>query len=1573
MADHYEINRYYDALPGGVFAYKADDSERIIYANEEVVSIFGCADFDEFVEYTGGTFSGMIYPDDYENVHNNISEQRKVHDNYFEHISYRIRSKNGDVRYVEEYGRLSGSEAYGDVYLAFIVSISNKNNTYVSDPLTGLIGMRHFLDAVNEKRSELLRNGIDDSYALFHLNISKFKMYNTAFGLEAGDECLKSVADILSKEFEGGIISRFSADIFVAYVLDKDLEERLIKVRDAVRGLSETVPVNIKVGIRRFGEGDREITALTACDQAKMASDSIRDNLAVNIIEFNSQLKREYELRSYISRNLDKAIASGYIQIYYQPVVRTLTGKMCSMEALTRWIDPTYGFLSPAVFIPILEQENIIHKLDHYVIEQACKDLRRRMDEGVIVAPVSINFSRMDFLVGQPFETLEEMVERYHISRNLICCEITESTLMADKVRMKEEIDRLHKYGYEVWMDDFGSGYSTLNILKEFTFDEIKIDMMFLRNLNDQGKEILRSIVSMAKRLGIHTLTEGAETEEEVEFLKTIGCERIQGYYYGKPMAIEDTFQHCRDFGIEIEETWEKGLMCDSGLEDINITSPVALIYDDGVIFKTLCLNDAFLNELSTIGIRSFEDFDSYIGRTNSYYISRFRQYSDKARSSGEAESFTYVEHGEYISVSIKTLAIYDERSVHRFEMINATHSDEQNDLKVLDGMTRQFTALYSDVYLLDAEQDEIRILSTSNIWEKAGDTIKGIVKYYREFAKENIHPKDIDDYIEFVTPANIYDKVDRSGKNFVTQSFRVRRADGIYRWVTAVAAVGLGIENSPIMILQRDDLLNSEAYRKRLVERLADSLEGSYLKTEGDAWDMDGELWRNLISSSPVCYFWKDKYRRFMGASQSFLDAYGIKHINEIYGKTDEEVGWHIDEDPYRNDECRVLSGERVIDSIGKCMIKGELKTITASKIPIYRDGEIIGLLGYFRDLERDTDLSDDPESMHYIDPLTGMLNYSGLINILMQFDDNYRKNGQNFISVIAYIPTYDEMRKRYGDAVGEKLLRKVAGILRSTTPLDAVVAHMDGARFVMLDKMADIARSREMCEKSIEDLRNIHDIDGYKCDISMHYSYTLRSETQSIDSMMGLLFERLGIAEKINYARDLYALERINLEREKFDDTDLRIVISDPLNYDLYYINKMGLREAGLPEDYDYSGCKCYKLINGYDAPCDDCPNARLNRSGFYSWNNHNPKNGKDYVMKDTLIPWDGRSVKFSISFCLQNYMNQQKERDDYIYREKTINDMIRQALCETSPEAGIRSFLDKIGREFDAERVHIFEEKGDWVTSETYSWGKDRSDSYKEKMSEVSSSVTRPFFDSFDRASSVVIRSHDDLEGGLEELKDTFINEGIERSVIVALRRGVKTIGFLGVDNPNPDKLDDLRMALEFLAPFIIFLLRSRDIVRKMDTIGFHDSMTGVMNRRALAPAFEAAKKDGNYIVIYGDVNGLKKINDTMGHDAGDELIKSAARIMSNLMGADNVYRIGGDEFLIVKEILPGLDADCMIRRLRESLDQEDISVALGCVVKSGSKMDVNKLLKEADRRMYLNKQYMHHQKSAEEKSV
>ncbi len=412
-----------------------------------------------------------------------------------------------------------------------------------TDDLTGIPNAKEFA----EKAEILLKTSDPSKLIYLFFNIANFRTYNDHMGYSKGNELLVKMAQGFSEVFKNDIYGRMSDDRFMVLTKIDGFEERINHMREILKKEStEELYLELKVG--GYRPEDSNSDPRRDVDRARYAVHSISRHADKTYVEYDKKMHDAFNLRQHILNSIEKAIRNDYIQVYYQPVVWSDDKKLCGCEALARWADPKFGFLSPGAFIPILEESRQIHKLDLCIYEKVCKNLKEKIDNGEKIFPVSLNFSRLDFELMDAVSELEKLVEKYQIPKDYLHVEITESALTDETNTLKTAMEVLHEKGYSIWLDDFGSGYSSLNVLKDYNFDVLKIDMVFLKNFEDEqvkenARKIIGTILDLACALNMKTLTEGVESEEAAKFLTEKGCGRLQGYFYGKPMCFEDIYE----------------------------------------------------------------------------------------------------------------------------------------------------------------------------------------------------------------------------------------------------------------------------------------------------------------------------------------------------------------------------------------------------------------------------------------------------------------------------------------------------------------------------------------------------------------------------------------------------------------------------------------------------------------------------------------------------------------------------------------------------------------------------------------------------------------------------------------------------------------------------------------------------------------------------------------------------------------------------------------------------------------------------------------------------------------------
>ena len=404
------------------------------------------------------------------------------------------------------------------------------------DPVTGLMTPYRFAmllqDVLNDDR-------LRSVCSVLYFDIEDFKSYNRAFGRPLGDELLHFAANLIRESFEGDIVGHIAIDRFVVATSAADITARVLAIYNAVRDFSKDFAPEMKCGIYKARHGRLE--SGIAMDWAKLACESIKGSYGVAYREFDAEMERHVNVSQYVLHHVEQALSEGWIHVYYQPVVSATTGELRGYEALARWQDPVLGLMPPTTFVPVLEEARTTHMIDLYVVRQVCERLAKWKAEGHPLVSVSVNLSRTDFMSCDVVDEVCRIRDEYGIAPDLIDIEVTESALIDNDTHLRHEMERFRSAGHEVWMDDFGSGYSSLNLLKDFEFDVLKIDMAFLQavDANTRAQEILVAVVQMAKRLGLCTLVEGVETVAQRDFMREAGCDLMQGFLFGRPAPIE--------------------------------------------------------------------------------------------------------------------------------------------------------------------------------------------------------------------------------------------------------------------------------------------------------------------------------------------------------------------------------------------------------------------------------------------------------------------------------------------------------------------------------------------------------------------------------------------------------------------------------------------------------------------------------------------------------------------------------------------------------------------------------------------------------------------------------------------------------------------------------------------------------------------------------------------------------------------------------------------------------------------------------------------------------------------------
>ena len=422
------------------------------------------------------------------------------------------------------------------------------------DVLTGGYNRQGFLDHTKEILKNAEKN---EKFAVLFFNIKNFKAVNELFGTEKGDSVLRDLYRTLNtSELYPEVTARIEADRFACLVRTKNLNSgvltALCEQQRAVQG-RKTLHLHLRCGI--FFAEDRTMPVDGMLNRAKLAKKYIKDEYIQPYRVYDESMSNAYLDSAELAGELYEGIQKKQFEIYYQPVVDAKTGMIASAEALIRWNHPEKGMISPGIFIPALEESGQISELSFYVVEQVKELIRARLLRGKKTVPVSINLSWMDFYDETMINGIIEQLQTGEIPRGMIRFEVTETSYAALEENRLGVLNAIRKEGAKILLDDFGSGYSSFGMLRDYNFDILKIDMSFVRKIetNTKTRSILRFLIDMAHEMGVSLIAEGAETQAQTAFLRENGCDYIQGYYYSKPVP-ETKFCSLLDNGTPLPE-----------------------------------------------------------------------------------------------------------------------------------------------------------------------------------------------------------------------------------------------------------------------------------------------------------------------------------------------------------------------------------------------------------------------------------------------------------------------------------------------------------------------------------------------------------------------------------------------------------------------------------------------------------------------------------------------------------------------------------------------------------------------------------------------------------------------------------------------------------------------------------------------------------------------------------------------------------------------------------------------------------------------------------------------------------
>ena len=1301
------------------------------------------------------------------------------------------------------------------------------------DALTGLPNMTSFFLLAAPARSRMLEEG--KRPAVLYMDLCGMKNYNQKYGFSEGDKLILSLGRLLAHSFGNENCSRFGQDHFVVLTDAATLESRLKALFQACQALNSGRSLPLRVGVYADDRGAIGIDA--ACDRAKAAADRLRSSFVSCFSYYDSEMQAIAERRHYVLDNFDRALREGWIQVYYQPIIRAANGRVCDEEALARWVDPERGLLSPADFIPVLEETRLIYRLDLYVVEQTLKKMRLLRDEGLFLISSSVNLSRSDFEACDIVAEICRRVDEAGIPRNRLSIEITESTIGGDFSFMKEQLERLHTLGFPVWMDDFGSEYSSLDYLQSLRFDLLKFDMHFMQEFdrNDRTRIILTELVRMAINLGIETVAEGVETKEQADFLTEIGCTKLQGYYFSRPIPLETILDRYRNGAkIGIENPDEEAYYTAIGrinLYDISVlaredenslqhffnTLPMAIIESTGETFTVVRCNQSYRAFLERMfGLAPIGEEVPYTrgeGLAGNGFLRAIRQCGrDGTRSIIDEE----LRDGGVVHAFIKRIAV-----------------------NPITGTAALGVAVLG---VLDPGENKAGISSS--------DIAKALSSDYFNLFYVDLDTEDFTEYRNDPTMSEL--AMERHGGNFFAASRRDAR-----------------------LLLYPDD---------------QDAFIAAFTR-------------ENVIAALDQAGSFTADYRLNMFGEPVYVSMKAVR---------------------MKTDAHHIIIGVRNVDAQHRQ--EEALARIQEEQVSYARLAA----------------LADDYMSFYTVDPETGRYLEYGSTSSYTAL--GLIRSGEDFFA--------DSLREIERVCCSEDLPHFKASFSREQILREIEASGLYVLRYRLMIEgepvYVQLKAARVEEKDGVKLIFGVSNVDErVKREEAYHRSLSAARERRSRSVSTGL-----NRSQTLQLLCEQFALPCAVMSVARAGDGgcgEIRIVCANepyralmgPRYYDNMLYQDLVPRDIKF-EDYCFRSAFLGQKLRAY---------VKIG--------------ALDYWTDESFLPLTSADSKLGTClFVVQTTRNAEPERLASVSMN-TAETVIKSCVSLLGTEdflQGVQDVLRDI-REISgaaACRILLIDEKTHTVTNYC--------DSLLDPNPKIGLPIgaTLPYelvtsWSKLLGASNAVILTgeHDfaQLRRRNPFWAQSLKENGIDSLVLIPLYHEKTVLGYLYITNFDVEKVVELKELVELMAFFLGTEISNQLLLDQLETMSRTDALTDVGNRAAMTQRLQtlSGKPFG---LLSLDLNGLKAVNDTEGHEAGDRMLTRTAELLSRVFGKDSTFRTGGDEFVIVCSSLSKAGFEERTALLIEERDRAGLSFALGACWSDG-RADSMEVMRESDQSMYRDK--------------
>ena len=525
---------------------------------------------------------------------------------------------------------------------------------------------------------------------------------------------------------------------------------------------------------------------------------------------------------------------------------------------------------------------------------------------------------------------------------------------------------------------------------------------------------------------------------------------------------------------------------------------PLAMMEYAGSDFEVLDCNEPFVETLEGLGIDGVAGAENLINDTSRQPARTSRRLVESIGREGFARH-DYLIDGQPCVMRARHVASHRGRTTVLVTLQSAAAMGEQRRLERRDQAFEALHAIYEHIDILHLDEGFAEPVYSQASFKLLYD-VPDLADAIRQFADNELFPADRARYREFMDVDTMLGRIDASPQGYLVGFFRARDKGGDFAW-KLFALTRLDAMSGQVVLCIRDtnwenDLLFQSAYE--------DGAEGPAPGAEEAAGISDGGLWRALSQDDRLCIFWKDADRRYAGCNRSFLDFFGLASEAAVLGRTDDEMGWLVDPFPSERGELRVLSeGSVVAAAPGQLIARGELRDIVATKRPVYRNGRVVGIVGYFRDAAAPEASGGGLGDAAYTDSVTGLLNYGGLDAATTRYIEAYERTGANFAMLMVDLDDFKHVNEQFGYEFGDKALRAAAEAIRAAAGPDCVIGHLYSDRFVVLKQGAGVGEAERLGAAIVSALAGVSEVDGTPCTLYAHFGLVRYSEVDSLEGL--------------------------------------------------------------------------------------------------------------------------------------------------------------------------------------------------------------------------------------------------------------------------------------------------------------------------------------------------------------------------------------------------------------------------------------------------------------------------------------